>query len=428
MFTFRRSAFQKEIEKLVKGVGSSEDDLFLPSRLPVRTKADAEFLCSALDTIRKQKAASSRDRDSVLSSLVAYFQSVESDEAFQILKDKGLPKLRVWVTDLLNGESSDDNSVLFILKTLAMYREREDVGLIARIAKLGIGEDEYIWSPIFACFDAQHPHSVAMIDALREPLPSDFMLVAYLDMANAAAIAGRSFHHPFDTVTGRSHLEAWLSDTDEDNYSYAVSSSVAIPFIELSAREKLFAKALAHPDPRVRLETSWAQAKSGDETGVDRLVKFSLDPGLSLMAQNYLEELGFGHRIPSDVREPNFLALAEMANWLAYPTEFGRPPDEIEIFDAREIFWPPTDDRRQVFLVSYKYLSHDDEGPQSGIGMVGSVTFCLFGETTADMTAEDLYGCHCAWELEMNGDPRAPQIRSAEAGRRILREYNKDFS
>lgn len=427
MFSFRRSAFQKEIENLLNGVSGSEGELFSPTKLPIRTKADAEVICSALDTIRKEKASSSEDLDSVLFSLVAYFQNVESDEAFQILIDKGLPKLRAWVNDLLKGESSNVNSVLIILKILALYRLREDVGLIAQIAKRGIGEDEYIWSTIFDCFDAKHPHSVAMIEALREPLPSGFVLVAYLDMANAAAIAGKSFHHPFDTEMGRSFLDAWLSDTDEDNFSYAVSSSVALPFIESSTRERLLAKALVHPDPKVRLETSWAQAKTGDETGVDRLVEFSLDPGLSLMAQSYLEELGFGHRVPSEAREPNFLALAEMANWLAYPTEFGRPPDEIEIFDTRELFWPPTNDRRQVFLIRYTYLSHDDEGPHSGIGMVGSVTFCLFSETTADMTAEELYGCHCAWELEMNGDSRAPKIRSADAGRRILCEYNPDF-
>jgi hypothetical protein len=54
------------------------------------------------------------------------------------------------------------------------------------------------------------------------------------------------------------------------------------------------------------------------------------------------------------------------------------------------------------------------------VGLVGSVTFALLDETTAEMPAEDIYALHCCWELEMNKDPRAPQKRSVEAGRRLL--------
>ena len=36
------------------------------------------------------------------------------------------------------------------------------------------------------------------------------------------------------------------------------------------------------------------------------------------------------------------------------------------------------------------------------------------------MAAEDAYALHCCWELEANGDPRAPDERTIEAGRAIL--------
>ena len=36
------------------------------------------------------------------------------------------------------------------------------------------------------------------------------------------------------------------------------------------------------------------------------------------------------------------------------------------------------------------------------------------------MTAEDLYALHCVWELQSNGDPRAPEELSVEAGRALL--------
>jgi hypothetical protein len=58
---------------------------------------------------------------------------------------------------------------------------------------------------------------------------------------------------------------------------------------------------------------------------------------------------------------------------------------------------------------------------------VTRVTFALFGESTEDRSPEEGYGLHCAWELEMNQDPRAPEERSAAAGMRILATYDPSF-
>jgi hypothetical protein len=114
-----------------------------------------------------------------------------------------------------------------------------------------------------------------------------------------------------------------------------------------------------------------------------------------------------------------------MCRWLAHPMEFGKPPTHIELYDTRELFWPPTGDRRRVWLFKYTYDEPDKR--KSGLGMVGSVTFAMFGETTADLSAEDAYGLHCAWELEFRKDPRAPEQRTAIAGRGILAKHNDGF-
>ncbi len=57
----------------------------------------------------------------------------------------------------------------------------------------------------------------------------------------------------------------------------------------------------------------------------------------------------------------------------------------------------------------------------------GSSTFALFGENFTYLTPEEVYGLHCCWELEMNGDTRAPLERNSENGIKILKEYNKEF-
>jgi hypothetical protein len=139
------------------------------------------------------------------------------------------------------------------------------------------------------------------------------------------------------------------------------------------------------------------------------------------MARQYLEELGHAERIPPAALKPDFRAMAEMCLWLAHPHEFGEPPTDIHLFDTRELDWPPTNDRRRLWLFRYTYAGRGEDGiDEVGLGMVGSITFALFGETTAEMSPEDAYGLHCCWELEMNEDPRAPKKRTAKAGRKLL--------
>jgi hypothetical protein len=281
-----------------------------------------------------------------------------------------------------------------------------------------IAPDDYFWSAVFR-FDEHHPHARRMMEALRDPLPEGFVGITLLDNANQLAIAGAIDAHPFDTPAGRARLAGYLRDPLAENFSYAHSATAALPF--LSDRGDLLEVAAQHPEPSVRMEAAWAAAKVGDDTGLDRLAQLALDPRQSAVAQRYLEELGHGDRIPADARTSSFRAVAAMAEWLAHPSELGHPPETIELYDQRELQWPPTNDRRVVALVRF------EDGDTSGIGMVGSITFALFGEATADLSAEDVYGLHCCWELEMNGDKRAPKKRTAKAGRALLAKANADF-
>jgi hypothetical protein len=82
-----------------------------------------------------------------------------------------------------------------------------------------------------------------------------------------------------------------------------------------------------------------------------------------------------------------------------HPNEFGRPPDQITEYDTRDLYWPPTGDRRRFWLFKYRYQPQGADGQaHEGIGLVGSTTFALFGEATADLAPEDVYGLHCCWE------------------------------
>src|SRR5205085_7500326 len=168
-------------------------------------------------------------------------------------------------------------------------------------------------------------------------------------------------------------------------------------------------------------KAAWASAYRGGEAGLKYLARMTTDVRSTVAARQYLEELGRLELVPNAANEPDFQAMAQMCNWLAHPQEAGRPPDAIDLYDTRELHWPPTDDTRQVWLFRYRYQNAKEDGSDdAGIAMVGSVTFALFSEATADLSPEDVYGLHCCWELECNQDPRAPARRTAAAGRRLL--------
>ncbi len=102
-------------------------------------------------------------------------------------------------------------------------------------------------------------------------------------------------------------------------------------------------------------------------------------------------------------------------------------PDAIELYDTRELYWPPTEDKRQVWLFKYTYNDDDDGEPEDGVGMVGSVTFALFDDSTSELSPEDIYGIHCCWELQMSEDSSAPEDCDPATGCAILARHNDGF-
>jgi hypothetical protein len=267
--------------------------------------------------------------------------------------------------------------------------------------------------------DERQPDGPALIERLRDPLPTGFAAICTLDLANTFSRQGRLEKHPFDGLAGHLLLEGWLSGSDPEHFSYARSSAAALPYLAQRARQTLAALAMDHPDPPVQMEAARASACGGAEAGLKFLSRMCLDPRYSQSTQRHLKELDRTDLIPTAALEPNFKAMCEMCEWLAFPTEFGQPPTEIEVYDTRELFWPPTKDRRRLWLLRYTYKNWTSDGQDNvGVGMVGSQTFALFGETSADMCPEDIYGLHCCWELQ---DRRAPSTEQrAKAGRKLL--------
>jgi hypothetical protein len=401
---------------------------------PLRTARDAHALCLALARLIELPPETpdiSVPSRTSLDWLVGVFQQVETPEAFDVLRAFGLPPLIK-----LFDERSDRLDLLFLLKLFALYQDERGAGRIVHAARDGLQPEGRLWSVIFKQLSTEHPHATSILDTLRSPLPSGFIGIAYLDWVNAFSLAEKIAEHPFDTEEGVARLHDYLTNSDTQCHSFAQSAAAALPFLKHPHRAQLLALALDHACQDVQMEGAWASAKLGSAAGVTFLGRMCLDPVRSKQACRYLHELGLEEAIPRQAQDPAFIAQSELVAWLAHPQEFGNPPDEITVYDTRVLYWPPTRDRRRLWIFRYRYdVPPEDHADatghgchDTGVGLVGSITFSLLGETRPDMCPEDIYALHCCWELEYNGDARCPGERSVDAGRQLLAQHQPGFT
>lgn len=415
----KRTLLQKAIDKGEVNENLRDRIDALPDNYEVGTAGDMQAVGEALSSVSLFPANSFRGQGAGVRALVRLCQQITSHEAADAFRDAVVPQF-VRLYDLAVSQSEyEDDLLMFMLKQLAMISTDQGTDCLARAIRRPELSEKYIWSIIFSILsDERHQSGMEIILKLADPIPDNFAAIALLDGINQIAIDRGIDHHPFDTPEGAARLRSWLSDTDPNHFSYAVSSTAALPFISGPVQRELLEIATRHPDADVRLEALWAAGKSGDANAIEQLVEACADPNYATKAAHYLEELGFSDAVPDAVREPGFAARAEMSAWLQHPSEFGRVPDELSLYDHRTIYWPPTGERLPVWLLRYVFKSDDprEEPDEIGIGMVGSVTFALFGEATDGLPPEEVYGLHCCWEMQCLNHPDAPEERDGKAG------------
>jgi len=402
-FLFGNRRLKRAIEQGLAN-GKLSEELRGLGDLALKSRADADAVCWGLKQLGKGTSANLGQNAYALAGL---FQDVENAEcdAFAALRERGIPELLRLFDEIQEPPAEDDlNTLLFILKVLALYGTTEGTLKVVEAARQPLEPDGYMWSVVLGNFKAGHPEASLLYRSLRSPLPLDFIGVALLDAANACRIEGGEIEHPFDSIEGKQRLREWLTNTDPSESSYAHSATAALPFISNPEQDELLKLAMKHPDTGVRIEAAWVAAKLSREDGIRELAGYCRDFNHAQTAKQYLSELGREDAIPAAANEPGFAALAEFAQWLAHPNELGRTPDELEIVDHRTLSWPPEREAKPFWLIKYRLkdvtgLDEDDVE----CGLVGSVTFCFFSYKLAQRPPEDAYAVHCYWEMEKAG-------------------------
>jgi hypothetical protein len=353
------------------------------------------------------------------------------------VRTKGLYCLRRVFIDLLDQQTDFNEqdrilvrryeSAVFILQVLTAQKKCGDGSLIVRGAR-DRRLDDGTWFMVFEFLERGHPDTSQVLEALRNPLPQGSCGLCYLHWSNNFVSRQEMSPHPYASDAGIERLVCYLSDPDPDNYLSASCATAALPFVNADARTKLLDIADRHPDGRVRLEAAAARARTGSQLGARRLAELCRDARFSDCAVEHLDKLGLITHVPAAAREPGFRAMAEMCTWLSSPSENGRPPDEITEYDTRVLKWPPTADRRRLWIFKYRYEPAADwDEAEDGVGLVGSITFALFFVTSADMTPEEIYALHCCWEMQIQEHPGVPKEIFAAYGRKMLAKANHGF-
>lgn len=422
------SPLSKGLKSWIKNPGSELSNHLKKVQEPeVKTEAECGLICQALETVKSQMQTSFDEKlEDNIFELTGLFQKASTKEVAQCLNDKGIPLL----TDILSLKKSkqyETKSIsdceTMILKMFALYKNPAGLNRLSEYVNSDFKNEDFLWSVILNIISKKEEKYNLIIKGLKGKIPTGFLGISYLDMCNAIAIETSTFKHPFNSAGGFAFLEKTVNNSGPENESYIISVTTSIPFLSKEYQEKLFDLVSSHKNAEVRIEAAWAGAKIGNDKAIGKLVDFSKDYRYSSKAVDYLKELNLEAKVPGETQHPDFKALSEMCSWLSHPNEFGSYPDHAEVFYKKSLYWPPTKDVRTIYLVKYLYKNHKDDGSdQQGIGLVGSVTFSLFGpDDMLTLKPIEVLALHCNWELEKKN------YKDIKSGVALLKKHNKDL-
>jgi hypothetical protein len=377
-------------------------------RLQRERVTTAEQAQAVLEALSREAPSSRTELDDPHGVLLRLIQMPASREAMEYFRARASPIILAAWPRLPERERT------LALMVLARIGAREGLEFVARVVAAPDGPTGLSVAAILEGVSAETESVDVLFPTLAPVLDvEDARALEVLNLANRLVAARRLWPHPVATRLAR--LRRSIKSENEDDYGPALAACYALALIPGAEALELLELASQHPDPEVRLESLYSRSRQGVPGAVEALARATVDPVMALRAREYLQELGKTHLRPKEADDPVLLAKAELISWLRHPCEFGEEPESIELWDRRVLDWLPTGDRRELFLFRFRYRTYthgQDEELEEGVGLVGSVTFSLTGETkpSPEGTPEDAYVTHCLWELRQERDPRAETL------------------
>lgn len=168
---------------------------------------------------------------------------------------------------------------------------------------------------------------------------------------------------------------------------------------------------------RLRVEAAAALARLGESVGEESLIAMAAERAVRLTVLAYAEELGIDQRIDTVYRIPEARAEGELVAWLAEPTQFAMPPDEMSLFDQRSLNWPGYDEPVDCFLFRFGYSR--DTGSFENIGISGPISKTVSSDLL-DLPPQQIYALFAGLDSE-HDDIYELHVESETATRHVAR-------
>jgi hypothetical protein len=307
----------------------------------------------------------------------------------------------------------------FLLQLIATHGDRE----LTHVAEWLIADPPQdvksvlvAFAPLFQRRDFNPEHLFPrLLDAIAHPT----LAASVIDLANFVTKEGLVDRHPaterierlvglLGSLTHRlTQLEealgsqpgnaAELALAVEESVSLAVAICHALALIgDEVAVGKLF-QTLELRHRRLRTEAAAALAVLQQPAGAEALAELAAEPIVRLRVLAYANELDCLDQIDEQFQTGESRAEAELALWLAQPSQIGMPPTTLERVDTRSQYWPGFDDEVDCFLFRFSYQLA--EGEFSNIGIAGPLTHAFHADI-ADLSLDDIYASFAGWQAE----------------------------
>ncbi len=377
--------------------------------LSIRTSQDADAVLGAVLDVDVEKACEAAERREDWGLLLRWIADCDRQQEFFVSFSHEVNRELTRVVRQARGLSEDryrqiDFEAMYTLRIVVSNQAGDAEALAVEAAANGAMTGSAYWNSLLSDIEVEDSLYVKLVSVIEADGAIGRLAVALADKANSAKLGGADIRHPLDSMSGLVRLRHWLTVPLEESLKAsgaAETAAISLAFVKQPEWRELLDLGLRHPDQEVVLEAAWAGASRDDTSSVAKLVELSRDVRFSDKAVRYLGEVGRESDVPAEVREPDFRALAEMANWLAHPNELGRAPDYVEIVDKRKLTWPLEEEPVDVYLIRYTVKNADSaKSDEMDIGLVGPMTFCHFGMGMNKRPFEDIYGIHVFHELQ----------------------------
>ncbi|MCJ8331872.1 MAG: hypothetical protein HRT89_08490 [Lentisphaeria bacterium] len=402
---FTKTALESALDSAVRdGNYSNAFSPFIDP--PIDTVKSAKVICKALDNFELR----TEDDYQHLNLLSQFFNNPTAKNVRDVFYERGIHLLVKHYEHLVLIEHPDHALIHQIVAIFANYEHPDTVRRITyAVASFPNGD---AWYPIMdKLLTPENALYQSIIFELSSHAPGGDACLAFINALNRLIENDDLDSHPLNTLAGIEIFKTLPYNSSKG------SVILADTLIHLDLLDEAYLQTLLSDGSfEMKLESARILALRGDETAIETLTVFCSSYFYAAKAEVYLIAAGQRRAVGETMKNIDFRAKARLAAYLSSVDQYAAVPDEISIYDSRELFWPPTDSIEEVWLLKYSYEDKDLEG----IGMVGTVTACLHDEVTVGMDPDSCYALHCCYEMDLLNDPRCPETRTVEAGKALL--------